>query len=65
MICSQISEVQHALVQISPRPSMLDVTRVICGSCTRQDRCPTLSMEHEAATNPLKNKINHRHSEEE
>lgn len=46
MICNQLMEVTNVLVKLNPQPSMLDITRTVCGCCDRIDSCPSLSVEH-------------------
>lgn len=46
MICNQLMEVTNILVKLNPQPSMLDITRTVCGCCDRIDSCPSLSVEH-------------------
>ena len=45
MICNQLMEVNRIIVQLTPRPSLSDWTRVVCGNCDRTVSCPVLTVE--------------------
>lgn len=45
MICSQLAEASQMLIQLNPKPSLVDIARVICGNCDRLSICPGLTIE--------------------
>lgn len=53
MICNQLMEATNVLVKLSPQPSMRDITRAVCGSCNREESCPSLSVEQAEAIRKL------------
>ena len=51
MICNQLTEVSKVIVQLSPRPSMADVAKVICQRCEKTVSCPVLTIDQAEAIN--------------
>ena len=45
MLCNQLTQVSQALVQLSPRPSMAEVARLVCNCCEKTVSCPVLTID--------------------
>lgn len=45
MLCHELSELKQKLVRAACHPVLTELTRLVCGRCTRLETCSTLAME--------------------
>ncbi|MDP1564519.1 MAG: hypothetical protein Q8M16_24325 [Pirellulaceae bacterium] len=45
MLCHELSELKQKLVRAACHPVLTELTRLVCGRCTRLETCSALAIE--------------------